>query len=348
MNQNQEQLSLRIPLVKNKIDSFHEFQNNTTSITKLKGGNETDEDQIDQPVVEDIPSNQREWNFDFRHFIRNSIFILLGVLFAGFGLKSFLVPTQFIDGGMTGLALIIEEVAQIPFAILLIGFNLPFVILGYSNIGKAFAIKSILAISLLAVFVHTFPYPIITYDKLLIPTFGGFFIGLGTGLAIRGGAVLDGMEVLAVYLSRKVNLSIGDIVLLFNIIIFSIGAYVLSIEVGLYAILTYLIASKTIDFVIDGIEEYIGVTIISKKSEEIRLCIIEELGRGCTIYDGKNGYAKKGEDLQKIEIIYTVITRLELSKLQGEIKKIDAGAFVVMNSIKDTKGGLLKKKPFQH
>jgi len=159
---------------------------------------------------------------------------------------------------------------------------------------------------------------------------------------------LDGTEVLAVYISKKVNLSIGDIVLLFNIIIFSIGAYVISLDIALYAILTYLIASKTIDFVIDGIEEYIGVTIISKQSEALRFCIIEKLGRGCTIYKGKNGYSRNGEALQEVEIIFTVITRLELSKLQSEINKIDAGAFVIMNSIKDTKGGMIKKKPFQH
>ncbi|WP_246164264.1 YitT family protein [Xanthovirga aplysinae] len=295
---------------------------------------------------EQVREKTQKLELDFMQFLRNSTFIFLGVLVAGFGLKSFLIPTQFIDGGITGIALIFEEVTDFPMPILLILFNLPFVILAYSNIGKSFALKSILGIGLLALFIHVLPYPIITHDKVLIPTFGGFFIGLGIGLAIRGGAVLDGTEVLAVFVSKKVNLSIGDVVLLFNIIIFSAGAYFLSIEIALYAILTYLIASKTIDFVIDGVEEYIGVTIISKQSEALRLCIIEKLGRGCTIYDGKNGYAPKGKVLKEVEIIYTVITRLELSKLQSEINKIDPGAFVIMNSIKDTKGGMIKKRPF--
>jgi len=201
---------------------------------------------------------------------------------------------------------------------------------------------------LLSLAVHTLPYPVITEDHLLIAIFGGFFLGLGIGLAIRGGSVIDGTEILAVFLTRKSSLTIGDIILIFNIVIFSFGAYILSVETALYAILTYLAASKTVDYVIDGIEEYIGVTIISTRSEEVRLAIVEKLGRGCTVYNGKRGFGKRGDRLADTDIIFSVITRLELSKLRNEVEKVDADAFVVMHSVKDTRGGMIKKRPLAH
>jgi uncharacterized membrane-anchored protein YitT (DUF2179 family) len=187
----------------------------------------------------------------------------------------------------------------------------------------------------------------VTDDKLLIAVFGGFFLGAGIGLAIRGGSVIDGTEVLAVYLSRKLPLTIGDIILIFNVFIFTFAAYVFSIETAMYAMLTYLSAAKTVDFVVTGLEEYIGVTIISEKSEEIRLAVIENLGRGCTVYLGKKGFAKRGEPLKRTDIVYTLLTRLELSKLQTEVDKIDKDAFIIMHSIKDAKGGMIKKRPLK-
>ncbi len=223
--------------------------------------------------------------------------------------------------------------------------NIPFIVVGYTTISKTFAIKSMITIILLAIAIYIIPYPIVSNDKLLIATFGGFFLGLGIGLAIRGGAVLDGTEVLAVFINRKSSLTVGNVILIFNLFIFLAGAYFLSIETALYAILTYFAAAKTVDFIIDGIEEYTGVSIISDRSDEIRLTIVEKMGRGCTIYNGKKGFAKRGEKLKDIEIIYTVITRLELSKLKSEIEKIDKDAFMIMNTIKDTKGGMIKKKP---
>lgn len=284
---------------------------------------------------------------EFKHIIRDSFMMILGTLSASFGLKAFLLPSSFIDGGVTGISLIISEITGISLAIFLVIINLPFIILGFSTISKQFAFKSIGAIIILALMVHFIAYPVVTHDKLLVAVFGGFFLGLGIGLAIRGGAVIDGTEVLAVYISKRTSLTIGDIILLFNIPIFMAGAYVFSIEIALYAMLTYLAASKTVDLIVSGIEEYIGVTIISDKSEEIRLAIIEKLGRGCTIYLGKNGFGKRGESLKKTDIVYTLITRLELSKLQTELDKIDDSAFVVMHSIKDAKGGMIKKRPLK-
>jgi uncharacterized membrane-anchored protein YitT (DUF2179 family) len=280
--------------------------------------------------------------------LRGALFISLGVVSASIGLKSFLLPSHFIDGGVTGISLLVQQLTGISLSLLLVVINLPFLILGSRTIGRQLAIRSVIAIVLLSVAVVSIPYPVVTHDKLLIAVFGGFFLGMGIGLAMRGGAVIDGTEVLAVYLSKKLGLSIGDIILIFNILIFSVSAYILSLETALYAILTYLSAAKTVDFVIDGIEEYIGVTIISHLSEEIRLTITEKLGRGCTIYAGKRGFGKRGDQLRSTDIIFTVITRLELAKLKSEVDKIDSEAFIVMSTLKDTKGGMVKKRPLAH
>ena len=281
------------------------------------------------------------------HTISEVIFILIGVVSAGFGLKGFLLPNSFIDGGAMGISLLISETTGFSLSILIVVVNLPFIILGYSNLGRQFALKSILAIIALALSVHFIPYPLITSDKLLIAVFGGFFLGAGIGMSIRGGAVIDGTEVLAIYLSKKTGLTIGDVVLIFNIIIFSFGAYIMSIEVALYAMLTYMAAAKTIDFIIEGVEEYTGITVISGKSEKIRLMITEDLGRGVTIYTGKGGFKKNGTNFNEYDILYTVVTRLEIARIKTEIDKIDKEAFIIMNSIKDTKGGMIKKRPLK-
>lgn len=281
------------------------------------------------------------------HAVKEMLFIAIGVAAAGFGLKGFLLPNQFIDGGATGVSLLIQVKSDISLGLLLIIVNLPFILLGARTIGKTFALKSILAIATLAIVVHFVPYPIITEDKLLIAVFGGFFLGLGIGMAMRGGSVIDGTEVLAIYLSRKWHLTIGDILLLINIFIFSAGAYLLSIEVALYAILTYLVAAKTVNYVVDGVEEYIGVTIISLENEEIRVMLTEKMGRACTIYRGKQGYSPDGGQREDTVIIYTVMTRLELAKLSTEIDKIDKNAFIVMGVVKDIKGGMIKRKPMK-
>jgi uncharacterized membrane-anchored protein YitT (DUF2179 family) len=284
---------------------------------------------------------------ELQHVVRDSFMIVLGVLSASFGLKCFLLPNSFLDGGVTGISLIATELTGISLSILIVVINIPFMILAFSTISRQFAIRSIIAIVLLAISIHLLPFTSITDDKLLIAIFGGFFLGLGIGLAIRGGSVIDGTEVLAVFISRRTSLTIGDIILIFNIIIFSFAAYVFSVEIALYAILTYLAAAKTVDFVVSGIEEYVGVTIISEKSEESRIAIIEKMGRGCTLYTGKKGFAKKGEPLKETDIVYTLLTRLELSKLHTELDKIDQDAFVVMHSIKDAKGGMIKKRPLE-
>lgn len=278
---------------------------------------------------------------------RDSVLILLGIFSAAFGLEGFLLPSNFIDGGATGISLLITEVTSLPLPIILILVNIPFLVLGFQVVNRQFAIKAALSITSLAIVISLIKFPQVTDDKLLVAVFGGFFLGAGIGLSIRGGSVLDGTEVLAIFFSRNFKTTIGDIIIIINILVFLSAAYLLSVEVALYSMLTYLSASKTLDFVIEGIEEYTGVTIISPKNERIRRMIIEELGRGVTIYSGKSGFGTSGET-RNVDIVYTVVTRLEVSKLSSEVEKIDSGAFVIMSSIKDTKGGMIKKRRLKH
>ncbi|MDP1816233.1 MAG: YitT family protein [Leadbetterella sp.] len=279
-----------------------------------------------------------------KRFVKDTILIIIGIFSAAFGFKGFLLTNHFIDGGATGISLLISALTKIPLSYLIVGINLPFIVLGHRIVGRQFAIKTALAISGLALVLATVTFPNITNDNLLVAIFGGFFLGAGIGFAIRGGAVIDGTEVLAIYLSRKFGTTIGDVIIVINVMIFGAAAYFLGIEVALYSMITYLAASKTLDFIVEGLEEYIGVTVVSDKNEEIRQMIIDKMGRGVTVYSGKSGYGKRGE-MKETDIIYTVITRLELNKLNSEIERIEPNAFVVMNSVKDTKGGMIKKRP---
>lgn len=281
-----------------------------------------------------------------RNHIRDFAFIMIGIGCASFGLKGFLLTNRFIDGGATGISLLISAVADIPVYVLLIVINIPFVFMAYKTLGKQFAFKTLLAILGLAIFVARVDFPNVTDDNLLVAVFGGFFLGAGIGFSIRGGAVLDGTEVLAIYLSKKLSTTVGDIIIGINVVIFSAAAYFLSIEIALYSMITYLAASRTLDFIIEGIEEYVGVTIVSNHSEDIRQMIIHKMGRDVTVYMGKFGYGKRGET-SYVEIIYTVLTRLEVNKLNSEIEKIEPDAFIVMSSVKDTKGGMIKKRPLK-
>lgn len=282
-----------------------------------------------------------------RNSVRSAIFISLGILAAGFGLRGFLLPNQFIDGGVTGISLLLSAKTAFPISIAIVLLNIPFVLLGWKQIGARFSIKSMVAISLLALVVAIFPYPIVTEDKLLIAVFGGFFLGAGIGLTIRGGAVIDGTEILAIHLSRRRSLSVGDFIMVFNVVIFGAAAILLHVNTALYAMLTYLAAAKTVDFILEGIEEFTGVTIISPHTEEIAQFIRDKMGRGLTIYSGKRGFGKRGETMSATDIIFTVVTRLEINRLTAEIEKIDPHAFIVMHSISDTRGGMVKKRPLK-
>jgi uncharacterized membrane-anchored protein YitT (DUF2179 family) len=294
-----------------------------------------------------LAKKHREFLITVKGYFKDFLLITAGIFSASFGFKGFLLTNHFIDGGATGISLLISALTKIPLYILIICVNIPFILLAFNVVGKQFAVKTALSIAGLAICLATIHFPNITNDNLLVAVFGGFFLGAGIGLAVRGGAVIDGTEVLAIFLSRKFGTTIGDIIIVINVFIFSVAAYFLSIEVALYSMITYLSASKTLDFIVEGIDEYMGVTIISSHSNEIRQMIIDVMGRGVTVYSGKRGYGKTGETTE-VDIIYTVITRLELNKLNTEIQKIEPSAFVVVNTVKDTKGGMIKKRPLQH
>lgn len=289
----------------------------------------------------------REFKITLVRSLRDIFLITLGISSAAFGLEGFLLPNKFIDGGATGISLLLTETTGVPLYLLVVLVNLPFIFLAYKVIGKQFAIKTACAIGGLAFCIATFHFREITDDKLLVAIFGGFFLGAGIGLSVRGGAVIDGSEVLAIFLSKKFGMTMGDVVIVINIIIFSAAAYLLGVETAMYALITYMSASKTLDFIIEGIEEYTSVTIISSHSHEIREMIINKMGRGVTLYSGKNGFGKSGET-RNVDIVFTVITRLELNKLKTELQKIDPNAFVVMTSVRDTRGGMIKKRPLKH
>ena len=281
-----------------------------------------------------------------KRFVReviNVVLIILGILSAGLGLKGFLLSSRFIDGGVTGISMLLSDVLGWPLSILILVINLPFIAIGYRQIGREFAIKSALAIAGLSVCLAFVKYPDVTPDKLLTAVFGGFFIGAGIGLAIRGGAVLDGTEIAALLVSKgSPLLKVGDVILILNIFIFSAAAFFLGIESALYSILTYFAASKTIDFIIHGIEEYTAVIIVSEKSDEIRQAIISVLSRGVTVYKGRGGLTDAEQD-----ILFCVVTRLEIGRVKTVVTEIDKAAFIVVHALADVDGGVIKKTAIQ-
>jgi uncharacterized membrane-anchored protein YitT (DUF2179 family)/predicted metal-dependent HD superfamily phosphohydrolase len=271
--------------------------------------------------------------------------IVLGAATASFGLKAFLVPNGFFDGGISGIALLLHEIYHLNLSVLIIVLNVPLIILSYYSAGKSFAYKTIVAIVLLGAFLFFIPYPVATRDNVLVAVFGGFFIGLGSGLTIRGGCALDGSEVLAMYTIKKTSFTISEIILAINILIFSVAAIKFGLEIALYSILTYFAASQTIGYVIEGIEAYTGVTIISGQSEIIKRRLVNELGRGITVYKGERGFLPDSFEVSEdCDIIFTVITRLELRKLRNVVQQTDPKSFVFANTIKEASGGIIKRK----
>jgi uncharacterized membrane-anchored protein YitT (DUF2179 family) len=270
---------------------------------------------------------------------RNLILIVLGAFSAAMGLHGFLLSSNFIDGGVTGISMLLAKGTGWPLSILLPILNLPFIALGYRQIGLTFAIRSTFAIGLLAVILEACHFPDVTKDLVLTAIFGGFFIGAGIGLAIRGGAVLDGTEIAALLLSKRSHLlKVGDIILGINVVIFFVAIFVLGTEEALYSILTYVTAAKTLEFIINGIEQYTAITIVSEQSASIRERIMDELGRGVTVYKARGG--KSGADQ---EILFCVVTRLEIGKVKSIISDLDPSAFVVTYPLSDVQGGMVKR-----
>lgn len=279
-----------------------------------------------------------------KRLIESFVLVSLGILSAAMGIKGFLLSTKFIDGGVTGMSMLLAKITGVSLSILIFAINVPFLILGYRQLGISFAVKGTLAIAGLALCLAFINFPEVTHDKGLTSVFGGIFLGIGAGLAIRGGAVLDGTEIVALLVSKKMQvLRVSDVTLVFNIIIFSVAVFYLGVEPALYSIITYLGASKMSDFVLNGIEQYTGITVVSAKGDAIRKAITKR-GRGVTVYEGKSGYGKDGHINAPRDIVFTVATRLEIPSIKQEILDIDPAAFIVQQSIEDTSGGLVKRK----
>ncbi|AMQ56239.1 YitT family protein [Algoriphagus sanaruensis] len=276
--------------------------------------------------------------------VKDVIFIGIGVVMASIGLKGFLLPNDFFDGGAMGMALLLEIVTPLDLSPLIILVNLPFIYLGYKQLSLRFALKSTLAILALALLVHYIELPVITADKLLIAVFGGFFLGTGIGFAIRGGAVIDGTEVLAISVSRRSSLTVGDFITVFNVFLFIVAAWLVNLETAMYSMLTYFSASRMVDFLINGVEEYLGVMIVSEQSDTIKEKITYDLGRGVTAFKADGGFGEKAKNPDR-NVLFCVVTRLEVTRVLTEIEKIDPKAFVIQYPIKDTKGGMIKKRP---
>ncbi len=283
------------------------------------------------------------------HWIKDIGYTISGILFCGFALKGFLIPNLFFDGGVTGISLLIHELTHFDIAYVIVLVNLPFIVMGAFQVNRTFAIKTLVAVIGLGLCLSFIPYPQITSDRLLVSIFGGVFMGIGVGLAMRGGCALDGIEVLALYTGKRISFTISEIILGINIVIFLIAAVELGLPTALYSILTYYTASRTISFVIEGLEEYTGVTIISAESEAIKERLVMQLGRGITIYKGERGFLKNSFDVSHpVDIIFTVVTRLEIRRMRNLIHEIDPKAFVFTSSIKEATGGVLKRRAARH
>ena len=275
--------------------------------------------------------------------IRQTLLILAGVCSATLGLKGFLLPNYFLDGGVTGISLLVSALTKMNLSMLIVLINIPFILLASRNISISFSVKTTLAIFLLSFLVHYVEFPTLTHDKLLISIFGGFFLGSGIGLCMRGGCVIDGTEVLAIYISRITPFSVGDAILIFNVFIFSAAALLFNVEVAMYALLTYFSTSKMVDFIVYGIEEYTALTIVSDYSSHLTERIFNKLNISATLLKGK-----KAASDEEIDVIYVVIPRLELTKLKNEITYIDPHAFIAESHLTDTRGGKIKRKAYMH
>jgi uncharacterized membrane-anchored protein YitT (DUF2179 family) len=275
----------------------------------------------------------------FSHALLHAVLIVAGILSAGMGIHGFLLSSNFIDGGVTGVSMLVSKVTGTPLSIWIALVNLPFIALGYRQIGGAFALRSAAAIGGLSVALATIHFPDVTSDRLLTAVFGGFFLGAGIGLAVRGGAVLDGTEIAALLISKRSHLlKVGDVILLFNVVLFLAAMSLLGVEEALYSILTYVTAARTLDFVIHGIEEYTAITIVSRVSGDIAAQIMANLGRGVTVYKGRGGLSFEDQ-----EILYCVVTRLEIGKVKAIVHGLDPVAFVTSHPLSGVDGGMVKR-----
>ena len=278
-------------------------------------------------------------------FFVDMILTISGIVMAGIALKLFLVPNHFFDGGITGISLLVHEIYDLNLGMVILVLNLPLIAVGYFTVGKRFAFRTLISIILLGISLLLIPNHAMTADKFLISIFGGAFLGIGIGLIMRTGAALDGIEVLALYTIKRTSFTITEIILAINILIFIIAGFRFGIETALYSILTYFSATRCIDYVVEGLQAFTGVTIVSGKSDAIKYQLVNKLGRGITVYKGERGFLPGKFDVSaECDIIFTVITRLEMRKLKNLVYEVDPNAFVFANTIKEASGGVLKRR----
>ncbi len=268
--------------------------------------------------------------------------IAIGIFLASIGLKLFLLPNGFLDGGATGIAILLSELFNFNISIFLLIVSIPFLILAWFSLSRRIFIKSVLSILTLAIIIHFEEFTPITEDKLLIAIFGGLFLGAGIGLTIKNGAVLDGSEILGIFINERLGIGIGKVILVFNAILFAATALLLSLEIAMYSVLTFIVTAKIIDLMIEGFEDYVGLTIISPKNEAINTELIKTIGAGTTLYQGSGGFGKRGETLKQ-DIIHTVINRIDIRRTYNLIDKIDKNAFIIEFDVNKIKGGVYTK-----
>jgi uncharacterized membrane-anchored protein YitT (DUF2179 family) len=287
----------------------------------------------------DLINWENVWN------LKNLLHILVGTGLAIFAMKGFMIPNKFMDGGITGISILLHEISHINISLFIFFFNLPFIYLGFKRIGKTFAVQTSIAVILLALGLMFSDIPPITTDPLLIAIFGGILIGTGVGLVIRSGGVIDGAEVIAVFTKRRTGFSNSEIIMLFNTFIFAGAAFHFGLETAMYSLITYFAASRATDYVVDGIEQYTSINIISAQHNKVKEFLVNELGKGITVYKGERGYLPGSFDIKNdCEIIVTIVTRLEINQIQDSITEIDPKAFIYIQSIKEASGGILKSK----
>lgn len=272
--------------------------------------------------------------------IEKYVLLFLGSIIAAAGLEIFLVPNNIIDGGIVGISIICSYLSNIPIGVFTFVLNVPFLFIGYKQIGKSFVISSLFAITVFSVFTSLFhPVHELTSDVLLATVFGGIILGAGVGIILRYGGSLDGTEIIAIIITKNSTMSIGQIVMGFNIVIFSAAAIFLGWDRALYSMLAYFLAHRAIDIVVEGFDEVKAVTIVCDNGKEISAAITARLGRGVTVMEGYGGYT-----LEKKTILYSVVTRLEISKMRAIINDKDPNAFVTINDVADVMGGRNNKR----
>jgi uncharacterized membrane-anchored protein YitT (DUF2179 family) len=272
--------------------------------------------------------------------VLRTIAITIGAILMATGLEIFLVPNHVIDGGITGISIMLAHITGWKLGIFIFILNLPFVYMGYKQLGKTFAISTVYGIIVLSIFVSFFhPIPAFTDDILLATVFGGMILGMGVGVVIRNGGALDGTEIMALVITKKLPFSVGQIIMLINVFILGAAGFVFSWDRAMYSLLAYVIASKAIDTVVAGLEESKSVWIISDEAEEIGNAINARLGRGVTYMKGQGAFTGDSK-----KVIFSIITRLEESKLTTIVEDIDPTAFLAIADISEVRGGRFKKK----